>query len=228
MPRGVPQTTMRNMFKLGAQRDDAGGLIDHGLAAASEAHRHAGAYEPSLATAVSQCGRKGVTLKKLTGAVASSLLVLAAVTAGSAFAASTTGSTKIVAFTASYAGAAVVTVTDNVADISANGAGKGPTIGAGKVKGAGKGDAAQQPCVPFNGTGSLAGTKGTVLFKVLTGSTGCGDEGGHSFTISAKVAVTGGTKAFLKAKGPLKLTGTYDRDAGTFAVKFTGKLTLPK
>jgi len=166
-------------------------------------------------------------LSKSISAALVALVSVAAVSAGSALA-GTTGGTKIVPFTASYAGTAVVKVTDQIADISATGPGKGTPIGAGKVTGVGQGDSSQQPCVPFTGTGSLVGVKGTVKFKVLPGSTGCGDEGGHSFTISAKTVVTGGTKAFVKAKGPLKLTGMYDRDAGTFTVKFSGKLTLPK
>ncbi len=226
MSHGAAQTTMRSMLKLGARGRTQTTRPD-GPVASPEAHRRGRCARALSATAVPQCGRKGVTLKKHKGAVVSSLLVLAAVSAGSALAGPTTGS-RIVPFTASYAGAAVVTVTDNVADISANGAGKGAPIGVGKVTGVGKGDSSQQPCVPFTGTGSLAGTKGTVNFKVLPASSGCGDEGGHNFTISAKTIVTGGTKAFEKAKGPLKLTGIYDRDAGTFTVKFSGKLTLPK
>lgn len=166
-------------------------------------------------------------MSKSVSAAVAALCFVAVVGTGSALAGTTAG-TKIVPFTASYAGTAVVKVTDQVADITATGPGKGTSIGVGKVTGVGTGDSSQQPCVPFTGTGVLTGTKGTVKFKVLPGSSGCGDEGGHAFTITAKTMVTGGTKAFLKAKGALKLTGTYDHDAGTFAVKFSGKLTLPK
>lgn len=133
---------------------------------------------------------------------------------------------KIVVFTASYSGTATVTVTDGVADIRAAGAGKGIPIGAGKIAGVGKGDANQQPCVPFTGPGTMTGTKKTKLtFTVLPGSTGCGDEAGQVFSISGKAKVVKGTGTLAKAKGTLKFTGVYDRGAGTFTVKFKGKLT---
>ncbi len=153
------------------------------------------------------------------------LLTVAAVSAGSALA-GTTGSTKIVKFSASYAGAAVVKVTDQVADISTTGTGKG-TIGAGKITGKGTGDASAQPCVPFTGTGAMTGPKGAKInFKMASGSQGCGDEAGEVFSVTGKAIVTGGLGAYKKAKGTLKLTGIYDRSKGTFAVKFAGKLTV--
>lgn len=133
---------------------------------------------------------------------------------------------KKIAFKGSYSGSAVVTVTDNVADIKTNGTGSGNIIGAGKVTGAGTGDASVQPCVPFTGTGSIVGTAGTkILFKVNTGSSGCGDEAGEIFAVNARATVTSATGKLAKAKGTLKITGTYDKNAGTFAVKFTGTLT---
>ena len=46
-------------------------------------------------------------------------------------------------------------------------------------------------------------------------SSGCGDEEGNVFSISGKAKVTGGTKLYKKATGTLKLTGVYDRGAGT-------------
>jgi hypothetical protein len=156
------------------------------------------------------------------------MLAVAAVCAGSATAGS--AATKIVPFTASFKGNATVTVTDQVASISTTGAGVGSPLlmGAAKITGTGTGDASQQPCVPFTGTGSMVGTKGKLFFKVVPGSQGCGDEAGQSFTVTGHALVTKGTGKLLKAKGTLKLTGTYDRGAGTFTVKFTGKLTLPK
>ena len=158
------------------------------------------------------------------------LLTVAAVSAGSALA-GTTASTKIIPFTASYAGAAVVTVTDQVADISTTGNGKGLPIGVSKITGKGTGDAAARPCVPFAGTGSIVGLKGLmkgakINFKMAVGSQGCGDEAGEVFSVTGRAIVTGGLGAFRKAKGTLKLTGIYDRNKGTFAVKFAGKLTV--
>ncbi len=133
---------------------------------------------------------------------------------------------KKVAFTAKYTGTAVTKVTNNIADISATGTGTGTLIGPGKVSGVGTGDTSQQPCVPFTGTGLMTGTAGTKLsFKVIPGSLSCGDEKGEVFSISAHATVIKGTGKLAKAKGTLKLTGVYDRTAGTFSVKFFGTLT---
>jgi len=161
------------------------------------------------------------------GAVALATAIAAVVIVGVSSASAAAGKTKIVSFTAKYAGTATVLVTDTVANISANGVGTGTLIGKSKITGKGLGDASQQPCVPFTGPGSMANSKGSKLnFKVLPGSTGCGDEEGQVFSITGRAKVLGGTKVFKKAKGTLKLTGVYDRGQGTFSVKFTGKLTV--
>jgi hypothetical protein len=179
---------------------------------------------------------KGVILRtfRLTSAVA--VLAVAAACVGSAAAgtATATATAKIVPFTASFSGKAVVTVADSVATISANGAGVGSPLlmGAAKVTGAGTGNTAgvgaDNPCVPFTGTGSMAGVKGKLTFKVVPGSQSCGDETGQSFTVAGRAVVLSGTGKLAKAKGTLKLTGTFDRGAGTFTSKFSGNLTLPK
>jgi hypothetical protein len=148
-----------------------------------------------------------VTVAALTGAAAASALV-----------------PKNVPFTAKYAGQASTKVDGNTASISATGTGLGTLIGAGKLTGAGTGDSSAQPCVPFGGTGSMIGAKGTILYKLTTGSNGCGDEGGHVFTVSGHALVLKATGALAKAKGLLKFTGIYNRDDGTFSVKFTGTL----
>lgn len=134
-------------------------------------------------------------------------------------------SAKTIAFSATYKGKAVVKVTDDVADISANGTGTGKVIGAGKIAGKGKGDASARPCVPFTGLGTMTGAGGTKLtFKVVSGTKGCGDEEGQLFSISGRATVVSATGKLAKAKGSLKLTGLYNRGAGTFSVKFTGTL----
>ncbi|HEY6055889.1 MAG TPA: hypothetical protein VIU86_18305 [Gaiellaceae bacterium] len=148
--------------------------------------------------------------------------VAAVLVAGSALAGTTVK--KPIAFAASYSGTAAVKVADNVANISANGSGKGLLIGSGKITGTGTGDSSQQPCVPFTGPGKITGAKGTIAFTVLTGSTGCGDEGGQVFSISGKAKVTKATGTLVKATGTLKFTGTYDRGSGAFSVKFKGTL----
>ena len=157
--------------------------------------------------------------------LASALGVVAAVlTLGTATALA--ASAKIVPFSATYSGTAVVKVTDQVADIAATGTGRATSLGAGKITGVGKGDASAQPCVPFTGPGTMTGTgKNKLTFKVIAGSSGCGDEAGQVFSISGKAAVVKGTGTLAKARGTLKFTGVYDRGAGTFTVKFKGKLT---
>ena len=131
---------------------------------------------------------------------------------------------KTIVFTGNYAGNASTQVDGTTATISATGTGKATLIGAGTVTGAGTGDSSQQPCVPFGGTGSLKGAAGTVLFTVTSGATGCGDEGGHTFAIKGYAKVTKATGKLAKAKGTLKFTGVYNRDDGSFTVKFTGSL----
>jgi hypothetical protein len=131
---------------------------------------------------------------------------------------------KNVPFTANYSGQASTKVDGTTASISTTGTGLGTLIGAGKITSAGTGDSSQQPCVPFGGTGTMTGAKGTVAFKLTSGSSGCGDEGGHVFSVKGYATVTKATGKLLKAKGILKFTGIYNRDDGTFSVKFTGTL----
>jgi len=131
---------------------------------------------------------------------------------------------KPITFTGKYAGQASTKVADNVATISANGTGTGTLIGAGKLTGNGTGDSSQQPCVPFGGLATITGKSGTIQIKVPTNSQGCGDEGGHVFTLKGTATVVKATGKLAKAKGSLKFTGLYDRDGGTFSVKFTGLL----
>jgi hypothetical protein len=132
--------------------------------------------------------------------------------------------TKSVTFTAKYAGQASTNVTGTTAAISATGTGLGTLIGAGKITGAGAGDSSQQPCVPFGGTGTMTGAHGTITYKLTTGATGCGDDGGHNFTLVGHALVLKATGLLAKATGTLKFTGMYSRDDGTFTVKFTGIL----
>jgi hypothetical protein len=130
-----------------------------------------------------------------------------------------------IAFVGSYSGQATTLVDGSTVTITAKGNGKGTMIGAGALNAKGTGDSSQQPCVPFGGTGTLTGAAGTIVFKTNTGASGCGDEGGHNFTVKAYFAVTKATGKLAKAKGTLKAIGTYSRDDGTFQVKVTGTLT---
>ena len=92
------------------------------------------------------------------------------------------------------------------------------------ITGLGKGEAKPQPCNNWGGTGVLKGTKGTITFKMLAGTQGCGDEEGNFFSIVGRAVVTKATGTLAKARGNLKVTGSFDRAAGTFTAKFTGKL----
>jgi len=152
--------------------------------------------------------------------VATALAMLAAATVASAL------PTKTVPFTAKYAGQASTKIDGNIANISATGTGTGTLIGRGKLTGTGTGDSSQQPCVPFGGLGKLTGVASTTIsFKVASSSKGCGDEGGHIFSLKGTATVLKATGKLAKAKGTLRFTGVYDRDGGTFTVKFTGLLT---
>lgn len=172
-------------------------------------------------------------MKRLGITTVSLAVAAAAVLVGSAVAGTSVTRVKL---TGTYAGAANVKVTDDVADISANGSGTNTVMKAGKITGLGKGDASAQPCVPFNGTGTITGAKGTKLnFTMLSGASGCGDEQGQVFSISGRAKITGGagkvkvgTKLYslAKAKGTIKLTGVYNRGGASFTVKVNGTLTL--
>ena len=150
--------------------------------------------------------------------VAVAAAALAAATAASALA------PKTIPFTAKYDGQASTNVNGTTATISATGTGLASLIGAGKLTGNGTGDSSQQPCVPFAGKGVMTGRLGTITFTVPNASKGCGDEGGHVFSLVGTATVLKATGKLAKAKGNLRFTGVYDRDGGTFNVKFTGFL----
>jgi hypothetical protein len=157
------------------------------------------------------------------------VLALACVLATAATAGAATGKKPIlVPFTGTYAGQASTQISGTTATISANGTGKGTLIGAGSITGQGSGDTSQQPCIPFGGTGTIKGAAGTIVFKLAPGGSSCGDEGGHNFAVVAHLTVLSTTGKLAKAKGTLKLTGTYSHDDGSFSVKVSGTLTKPK
>ena len=157
-----------------------------------------------------------MTRLSLTTAIALLALTLAAAVAVAA--------TKPVPFVGTYKGIATTNQTDTTVAITANGTGIGTLIGAGKITGVGKGDTSQRPCIPFTGTGSMKGRLGTVIFRVNPGASSCGDDAGQFFTFTGKATVLKATGKLLRAKGTLKLSGTYDRSSGAFTVKFKGTL----
>jgi hypothetical protein len=130
-----------------------------------------------------------------------------------------------VAFVGHYTGQASTLQNGTTVTISSKGNGSGTLIGAGALNASGTGDSSQQPCVPFGGTGSITGAGGTINFSATPGASGCGDEGGHNFTVKAILKVTTATGKLVGRKGTLKAIGTYSRDDGTFTVKVIGNLT---
>jgi hypothetical protein len=151
-------------------------------------------------------------------------VALAAVVAGTAFAAAQTK----VAFKGAYKG----TVTEKVdgSNITAvvSGSGTGTVIGKGKLSGTVTATTtADSACAPFNGPGSISGAKGKLKVTVVTPSRGCAasEEEKDSITVSGTAKVTGGTLKFKKAKGSLHFSGHYDRKSGSFNVNLTGSFT---
>ncbi len=151
--------------------------------------------------------------------LASAAVALTVVTASSALVA------KPILFTGKYSGHASTLVDGGTVTIAATGAGKATLLGAGTITGHGTGDSSQQPCVPFGGTGKITGTAGTTItYKLAPGANSCGDEGGHNFSVTAHLTVVKATGKLAKAKGTLKLTGSFNHDDGTFTIKLTGTL----
>ncbi len=160
-------------------------------------------------------------MKKLgNSTIAVAAVALAAVTAVSALAATP----RKISFTGKYSGTASTLANGNSVAITATGTGTATLIGAGKLTGSGTGDSSQQPCVPFGGTGSMTGPGGTITYKLLSGASSCGDEGGHTFAVKGYIAVVKATGKLAKARGTLKFTGVYSHDDGSFSVKFVGFL----
>jgi hypothetical protein len=153
-------------------------------------------------------------------------IAVVAVGAGAALA-GTTNSAKLVAFTATYAGTANVTVADGASTIQASGAGKGTLIGVSKVTGTGGGSAdSSATCQVWKGTGILSGLKGKIYFTIASAQA-CGDQSGDAFSLVGRATVTKGTGIFKRSKGSkLKVTGLYTKSAKSFQVKFNGKLTV--
>jgi len=152
----------------------------------------------------------------------------AALLAGSAVA-STSASAKVVAFKGAYAGRAIVRTTGNdSANLSATGKGTGTLIGASALVGTGVG-LNSEPCPIFAGKGTLTATKGgaKIYFTVAQGATSCpGATEDDPNALKGTAKVIGGTGVFKKARGTLKLTGTYSRATGKYAMTLAGPLTV--
>jgi hypothetical protein len=158
----------------------------------------------------------------------------AALVAGSALA--VTGSAKVVVpFRGTYAGKAVVRVTGETADITASAAGPARILGKSRISGTlgrskllGKGVGSQSdPCPLFGGVGSITSATGSKLnFRIPPAAgSGCTDEQAQLFSLSGRATVTGGTGKYVRTKGVLRFSGSFDKGTGVFNVAFTGTLT---
>jgi hypothetical protein len=163
-------------------------------------------------------------MKHVHALVAAAVAAGLVVAAGTAFAAAP--KPKRVAFKGTYAGTVTEKVDgDNVTGVT-NGTGASTVVGKGKLLGAAAGTTANPPCSPLSGTGTITGLKGNLKVSLLPTSRGCASQEDQTdISVSGDAKVSGGTKLFRKAKGKLHFSGTYDRKAYTFKVKFTGKLT---
>jgi hypothetical protein len=164
---------------------------------------------------------KSKIMSAVTAALAAA--ALSALVVASAFAAAP----KPVAFTATFAGKAVVTTTGDAAQItSATATGTSKAFGKATLSGKGSG-LKSDPCPLFGGPATITTRLGKINFVITpTGGRACTDEAGQQFTISGRATIKGGTKKYLKAKGSFKFGGSYDRSTGSFTVKFVGTLTV--
>ena len=108
-----------------------------------------------------------------------------------------------------------------------NGTGASTVVGKGKLVGTPAGSTANPPCSPITGAATITGRKGNLKVSLLPTARACAasEEDQDNISVVGDAKVAGGTKLFKKAKGKLHFSGSYDRKAFTFSVKFTGKLT---
>jgi hypothetical protein len=151
------------------------------------------------------------------------LLALSVLVAASALAAGS------VAFNAKYAGKVTEKVSGQTVTAAVRGSGAGVPVGKSTIAGAVVATtAAESPCAPFFGPGTITGRKGVLKLKVAPTSRGCAaaEDDRDNISVSGTATITGGTKTFRKAKGTLRFTGHYDRSSGAFNVKLTGSVRL--
>jgi hypothetical protein len=179
---------------------------------------------------------KGVDVNRfwISGALAVAFVAAAALASGSALGSS--GSAQALApFRASFSGKAVVRVTGQRADITAAATGPARILGKSRIAGSlgksrlvGKGVGNNSdPCPLFGGTATITASNGMKLNFTIppAGGTGCTDEEAQLFSLSGRATVTGGTGKYVRTKGVLRFSGSFDRGTGLFNVAFTGTLT---
>lgn len=149
-------------------------------------------------------------------------LAVAAIAAGTALAA------QSIAFKGSYSGTVTEKVNGQIVTALTKGTGSGTLVGKGSLTGTVTATtAADQPCAPLTGPGTISGPKGKIKLTLVTGSRGCAasEDEKDSITVSGNAKIAGGTLKFKHAKGTLHFSGHYDRKSGAFKVTLTGKLT---
>ena len=135
---------------------------------------------------------------------------------------------KTVPFKGSYAGTVTEKVDGQNITALSTATGVGTAVGKGKLLGTVAATTANPPCSPLSGTGTITGPKGKLkvtLVPALAKGCAASEDDQTDITVSGTAKVVGGTLQFKKAKGTIHFSGPYDRQAGTFSVKFTGKLT---
>lgn len=153
-------------------------------------------------------------------------LALVTIALAAVFISSATAAT--ITFSGSYKGKVTERVNGQIVTAVTVGTGTGTLIGKGTLAGTVVATtAAESPCAPLKGPGTIKGAKGAFKLSILSGSRGCAasedDKDNISFAGTAKVV--GGTGKFIKARGSLRFTGRYDRTSGLFTLKLTGKVT---
>ena len=131
-------------------------------------------------------------------------------------------------FTATYSGKVTERVDGQTVYAAGTGTGRGTLVGKSSIRGSVIGSTSNPPCAPFAGPASIKSAKGVMKLKVLRSSSrACGSEEDQTnISISGNASVLRGTGKFKKAKGTVHFSGRYNRKAGTFTLKFRGKVTL--
>ena len=151
---------------------------------------------------------------------------------------STTSAASTIAFTGTYKGSLSMLWSDSSVTVtSLAGTGTGSDIGDSKLTGTGGASPSSQ-CDSINGTGSIAGSAGSLTVKLDTDAQGCAEDGAAPTTVNVKgnAVITGGTGKYLGASGKLSMAGSFtikSTSAGSsekddFKVTLTGTITLKK
>lgn len=166
-------------------------------------------------------------MKQFRALVAALGVIVLVASAGAALGATPKPKPRTVTFKGAYAGTVTEKVDgQNVTGLT-NGTGTSTAVGKGKLVGAPAGTTANPPCSPITGPATLTGAKGNLKVSLLPTARACAasEDDPDNISVVGDAKVAGGTKLFKRAKGKLHFSGTYDRKAFTFTVKFTGKLT---